>query len=463
MEKVNLFISYSHGDKDDLDTLRDYINEKNCPNTNVWYDGKISLGTVWDEKIKQRLNDAHIVLLFISQKFLNSMYINNVELKTALEKNKNGLCKIIPVFAKTCDLEAHPELLNLQGFPSDKRFFCDMGNEKFKQYTLLQKLINELANEILMEANGYSSTTQNDDLVDIAKELDYLRNNKKLYLSIPNSEEAKEIRTSFLYEVERKIKYESWRYEIIPGINEIEDFYKKDNDEKKDFISKFQKEASYSIHIITSEECFEDGVDKLQYDLAIKNASPYCLYKKIIWIIKPEVRAKIDKMVLMNPIVSGNDFQSIFEKIKCLDEEKEKKITELKKYFNSGKKVFMFYDFDKDHNNELRIRLKTMIEENENVDVRFSLPNAPLEKDKEDLEKCEGGLIFYGKTDPYWFAMRQAILMDSPKTQSKCICIDEPEIEEKVKRDVIKRPFTIIKGSADLETGMKSFWDSLQR
>ncbi len=122
----------------------------------------------------------------------------------------------------------------------------------------------------------------------------------------------------------------------------------------------------------------------------------------------------------------------------------------------------MFYDFSKDHESDLRIKLKTKIEENENLLVKFSVPNASLEKDKEDLNNCDGGCIFYGATDSQWFAMRQSILIDAGFAQSKAICLDEPEIDKKADRDVSKNAFITIKGKGDLEPGVKSFVEKLQ-
>ena len=121
----------------------------------------------------------------------------------------------------------------------------------------------------------------------------------------------------------------------------------------------------------------------------------------------------------------------------------------------------MFYDFSKDHNSNLRIKLKSKIEENTNVVIKFNVPDASLDKDKEDLEKCEGGFIFYGATDPQWFAYRQSILLDAGYTHSKAICVDEPEIDTKIERDVSRNAFITIKGLNELDTGVKNFLSRL--
>lgn len=458
---MNLFISYSHGDQDSLEHLMHYINEKSCPHVNIWYDGEISLGVPWDDKIRQKLADSQVILLIISQNFLDSDYINRVELIAAFEKQRRELCRVIPIFAKSCDLESHPHLLDLQGFPRDQRPFNKMKEvEKPAQYTVLQKELNQLIKEVLREK--------------ISLRLSILNSNK-IFLSIPQSDEEKETRNRFVSEVEQKRKYENWGYQIIPALDQINNFYQKDAHEQAAFIAQCQKEALYSIQLVASESLLDEGIGKLQYDLAAGNGSNDPIYRRIIWVLDGMATGRIDKGISMNPRVCGSDPQKMFELINSLDEDKEKEITELGIVLRRRKNIFMFYDFKKDHENETRIALKTKIEQYknkdyQNIDIRlaFSNPIASLKQEEKFLEGSEGGFIFYGKADPYWFARRQAILLDCPTKQAKCICIDEPDIEEKVRRDLNNKPFTteqftIIKGSSELESGVKDFLDYLLR
>lgn len=458
MEKVNLFISYSHEDRECLERLTQYINEKDCPHVKIWHDEAISLGTPWDEKIRQKLDDSQIILLIISPSFLKSIYINNVELITALEKQQQGICRVIPIFAKTCDLESHPKLLSTQGFPRERFLDKIKETEKSGQYVLLKNEINQIIKDVLKEK--------------VRAKLSLLKRDK-IFLSIPQSDKERDVRNRFLSEAEQKRKYEGWEYQIIPAADEIAGFYKMTEDEQAALILKLEKEALYSIHLVESETGLEEGIGKLQYDAVSKTTASGSVYQKIIWVLDGAVAEKIDKGPSMNPKVCGNDPQEIFEIINSLDEEKKKVMAELQAFLRSRKNVFMFYDFKKDYDNETRIVLKTMIEEYKNddyknIDLRLecSPPNASLKQDEKFLEGSQGGFIFYGKADPYWFARRQAILLDSPAKQAKCICIDEPGIEEKIRRDLNNKPFTtekftIIKGSAELEWGVKDFLDYL--
>jgi hypothetical protein len=261
--------------------------------------------------------------------------------------------------------------------------------------------------------------------------------------------------------VEGKKKYENWEYDIIPGLTDEEQLSKLNEGERENSLIAKIKNCLYSIHIIDSEDDLNKETDKAQYYLVQSSSNETCCYKQIIWLPNPELKDKISKEINTNPVITGSDYECLFNLIKSLDEEKNSKIEKMRKMFSLDKKVFMFYDFSKDHENGLRINLKSKLEENPNVVVKFSVPNASYEKDKQDLDSCDGGFIFYGQTDPQWFAMRQSILIDAGFAHSKAICIDEPDIEKKANRDVSKNAFITIKGQQNLESGVKDFVEKL--
>lgn len=457
MSLINLFISYSHEDQSYFKSLKKYINSKNCPNLNVWDDGEIRPGNEWDIEIKKKLNDAQIVLLLISQDFLNSNYIDAIELKTALQKHEQKKCRVIPIFTKTCYLENYPQITKLQGLPTGMKFLSDMGEQVYAQYAEIQKEIIDVAAEMVTDINIFDSIAQNDSKSAEAKAIEGLRNKGKIFLSIPTSEEGRKRRKSFVIQVEGKIKYENWPYEIVPSINEAEGLLKETEEVIVKACTELINQSVYSIHIVSSETDLDEGIDKIQYDLSksIHAESPF--HKRIVWFLSADLKAKMDKHISMDPLFTGNDFESMFELIKSIDLEKEKKIVELKKGFSPNKKVFMFYDFYKDHNNDLRIKLKTSLEDFEDISVYPSMPNATLSADKAELDKCDAALIFYGASDPEWFLMRQSILVAAGATRLKGICVDEPGINLKIKRDVIKNAFITIEGDNNFDGGVKDF------
>lgn len=99
-----VFISYSHDDLDYRKELQKYlINLERDNLIEVWQDGMIQPGTEWDLTIKENLEKAEVIILLVSQSFIASNYIHEVELKTTIEKQLNGTAQFFPILIKNCD------------------------------------------------------------------------------------------------------------------------------------------------------------------------------------------------------------------------------------------------------------------------------------------------------------------------------------------------------------------------
>ena len=75
---VKVFICYSHADQD----LRQELEEHLSPliyagKITIWQDQQIPLGANWRDQINTRLNEADLILPFISAKFIASQYCWN--------------------------------------------------------------------------------------------------------------------------------------------------------------------------------------------------------------------------------------------------------------------------------------------------------------------------------------------------------------------------------------------------
>ena len=100
---VPLFICYAH---DDERTVRQLI-----PSLKVlarrgyltaWRDTDLVPGEDWDETIKQRLSEAHVILFMVSRSFLASQYITEQERPLAMEMAEQGKAVIVPVLLSKC-------------------------------------------------------------------------------------------------------------------------------------------------------------------------------------------------------------------------------------------------------------------------------------------------------------------------------------------------------------------------
>jgi len=99
-----VFISYSHDDLSFRKELQKYlINMERDNLIEVWQDGMIQPGTEWDLVIKENLEKADIIILLVSQSFIASNYIHEVELRKTMEKQLNGTARFFPILIKNCD------------------------------------------------------------------------------------------------------------------------------------------------------------------------------------------------------------------------------------------------------------------------------------------------------------------------------------------------------------------------
>lgn len=95
---VEIFFSYSHRDKKLRDELEKYMNHlKRHPSIKAWHDGEISAGKEYAHEIQKHLNEAHIILLLISQDFIESNYCYNIEMQKALERHEAKTACVIPI------------------------------------------------------------------------------------------------------------------------------------------------------------------------------------------------------------------------------------------------------------------------------------------------------------------------------------------------------------------------------
>jgi hypothetical protein len=118
-ERLKVFVSYSHVDKD----LKDHLVKHLAPLAHenlieVWGDHEISAGDDWNKEIAKKLESSDIVLALVSIDFINSKYCYDVELDKALEREADGEAKVIPIILRSC-LWTRSRLGRLKALPTD--------------------------------------------------------------------------------------------------------------------------------------------------------------------------------------------------------------------------------------------------------------------------------------------------------------------------------------------------------
>ncbi|HEV7858588.1 MAG TPA: toll/interleukin-1 receptor domain-containing protein [Pyrinomonadaceae bacterium] len=98
MASKQIFISYSHKDKEWLErlqvNLKPFMRESSVQ---AWDDTRIKAGSDWREEINQALASASIAILLVSSDFLASDFIYNEELPFLVQAAKEKNVRIIPV------------------------------------------------------------------------------------------------------------------------------------------------------------------------------------------------------------------------------------------------------------------------------------------------------------------------------------------------------------------------------
>jgi len=119
MKKLNVFISYSHLDEDEIDEFKKHISPLQTNGIiEIWYDRKMIPGDELQEEITDNLKNSDIVFLFISANFLSSAACRD-EKEVALELNRIKGVAVIPIIVSKCGWLDDKRLSSLLALPTD--------------------------------------------------------------------------------------------------------------------------------------------------------------------------------------------------------------------------------------------------------------------------------------------------------------------------------------------------------
>ena len=118
---LKLFYCYAREDKalrDELDVHLSSLKRQNIVTS--WYDGAINAGSDWEKEIDTHLREAHLILLLITPHFMASDYCYSVEMQRALQRDKDGTARVIPIILRRTFWDGAP-FSHLQFLPMDAK------------------------------------------------------------------------------------------------------------------------------------------------------------------------------------------------------------------------------------------------------------------------------------------------------------------------------------------------------
>ena len=135
-KQIKMFVSYAHANRPLADRFMkqfiDYVKPSKRFDYLIWRDVEIKTGEIYKEIIIKELEECDCGLLLISTSFLNSDFIDTVELPALLNHKK----AIFPVLLSKVDLNLH----DLKGLHERQIFrFIDDNFKDYRSYSELKQ------------------------------------------------------------------------------------------------------------------------------------------------------------------------------------------------------------------------------------------------------------------------------------------------------------------------------------
>ncbi len=159
MRTVKIFFSYSRKDFDKLlpifvqfqSVLKTVTFNGERHKVSYWFDQNTTPGTHWDSSIKWELKSADVVLFFVTPNFLESMYIQTLEIPLALERQENSKIHLIPILIAGCSYQSS-SIGHLQFIPNQKGYLKPLNDWarqndfwEYARFALKLSIVNSLS------------------------------------------------------------------------------------------------------------------------------------------------------------------------------------------------------------------------------------------------------------------------------------------------------------------------------
>jgi hypothetical protein len=144
-QRMKLFISYSHADKEWLERLKRHLTPSiRDGKLDSWDDTRIRTGDDWRQEIRTALDTAQVAVLLVSVNFYASDFIVGEELRPLLAAAQKKGIRILPLIIGASRFKRDPQLSSLQAANSPDHPLDKMTQPE--QEELLNRLAEEIEN-----------------------------------------------------------------------------------------------------------------------------------------------------------------------------------------------------------------------------------------------------------------------------------------------------------------------------
>jgi hypothetical protein len=144
---IKIFISYAHEDEKHKEELEEHFAPwKNNGQVAIWAYKKMYAGDIWDPVIIDHEEKANVIIMMLSAHFFSSRYIQDTELKIALERHKAKKALAIGVLVSECSWE-QTEIAQFQILPKGTKSIGTKPIDSFpkaKRAEILKQVVNDI-------------------------------------------------------------------------------------------------------------------------------------------------------------------------------------------------------------------------------------------------------------------------------------------------------------------------------
>jgi hypothetical protein len=154
---INVFVSYDPKDTEFKIALERHLSSL-IRNGKIilWADNQIALGSSWDLSVRKNLNKSDLLILLLSNDFMSSDKIWEVEIKESLERRQRGdALLILPIMVRPCDIEG-TFISAIQRLPRELNQSISTAQNQDESWTKITIEIRQIVDDfdrILMEAS----------------------------------------------------------------------------------------------------------------------------------------------------------------------------------------------------------------------------------------------------------------------------------------------------------------------